>query len=149
MTELTQEQLAVDRARADELRAVMEGLDRRFPIFAMAGVFESKEEKLLRLALDDAAAPGEIENAGRALIASLRARGVRPEQLTTGDQLATKTAQPQTVSNPGAVRMPWGKYEGLRLDQIDVKYLRWCLWKCAKAEIVPVIRAYLKRKQQS
>jgi uncharacterized protein (DUF3820 family) len=45
--------------------------------------------------------------------------------------------------------MPWGKYEGLRLDQIDVKYLRWCLWKCAKAEIVPVIRDYLKYKQQS
>jgi hypothetical protein len=148
---MTEEQLAIDRATAAELRTVMARIDTRVPIWCMAGIFESKEEKLLRLALDDAAAPGEIENAGRALIASLRARGVRPEQLTTGNQLATKTtaSQTETFSNPGAVRMPWGKYEGLRLDQIDVKYLRWCLWKCAKAEIVPVIRDYLKYKQQS
>jgi hypothetical protein len=140
---MTSEQLRIDKAFASELRSLMARIGTPLPIFA--SVFVSKEEKLIRLALDAAAAPGEIENASRALVASLRARGVRPEVLITGSELETKTAGEQTVSNPGAVRMPWGQYEGLRLDQIDVKYLRWCCWKCSKAEIVPTIRAYLEQ----
>jgi hypothetical protein len=143
---MTAEQFAMDRAFAAELRATMVRIDRRFPVFAMAGVFASKEEKLLRLALDAAAAPGEIENAGRAFIASLRARGVRPETLITGSEPEVKT-QAAPPRDLGSIPMPWGKYEGFMLKQIgDIAYLRWCLYGCAKSKFTPTIRAYLKQK---
>ena len=114
-------------------------------VCAMA-VFDPREEALIRLALDAAASKGEQENAASALIRSLRKRGVKPEALLTGSELAIRQQTPSV--NPGAVKMPWGKFKGLRLEEIDEKYLRWCLWKCSKATICADIRRFLRLPQK-
>jgi hypothetical protein len=114
--------------------------------FAMA-LFQPKEEALVRLALNDAASVGEQDNAARALIRSLRARGVDPEALITGKELEQKAIKPW--SDPGSTIMPWGKYVGRPLSEIDPAYLRWVLRKCSKAAICPTIRDYLKLLQRS
>ena len=49
--------------------------------------FTQLELKLLTLALDKAAQPGEIRNSALKLIESLRRRGLRPESLILGSQL--------------------------------------------------------------
>jgi hypothetical protein len=77
------------------------------------------EKKLLRLALCQAAQPGEVDNAGRALIQSLRKRKVRAEALLSG-------AAPQ-VRRAGDLRMPFGKHKGLPLHRIEPGYLLWIL----------------------
>ena len=123
--------------------------------FGMAdnGVYSELEEKLLRLALDAAAQPGEQHNAAVALVQSLRKRGVRPEYLILGSELAAnKRRSPREaptgseIENPGAILMPWGKYEGIPIRLISPKYLRFCLWKCGNADpgLLAAIRAYLR-----
>jgi hypothetical protein len=109
---------------------------------AMA-LFHSKEEALVRLALNEAASEGEIEVSAVKLIRALRARGLDPEVLITGKELALAKPKPQTVTDPGEVVFEWGKWRGSAIKSVPKKYLRWVLWKCARAEICPVIRAYL------
>jgi hypothetical protein len=106
-------------------------------VFAMA-VFDAREEAPVRLALDNAASIGEQDNAARALIQSLRRRGVSHESVIIGQELEAKQT---ALADPGAVLMPWDKFRGLPLRDIDLKYLRWVLWKCPKAKICSVIRA--------
>ena len=109
--------------------------------------FESKEEKLLRLALDDAAAPGEVQNATLALITSLRRRGVRPEALITGNELVQRS---NTARDLGREVFPWGKFEGRHVAEVPEKYLRFCLWKCSKARFtIDVIRPYYEALKDS
>ena len=87
-------------------------------------MLDAIEEKLIRLALDKGAQPGEIDNAACMLIKKLRKRGVRADDLI--DALETKTL-PAVC---GTLTMPFGKYEGVELAYIPYDYLLWVLRNC-------------------
>lgn len=94
----------------------------------------SSEEKLLRLALDPAAHPGESDNAAVALIRSMRKRGVSAYSPTGLEKEKGHSAPPKPSDHsiyprdwPGSIQMPWGKHKGKRLCEIDPSYFSWCI----------------------
>jgi len=89
-----------------------------------------KELKLIRLALNSAAQPGETKNAGAALAASLRARGISAQELESlvsrkGNNGGWFTPQKPTTVNWGNCKMPFGKHKEERFKEIDPSYLDW------------------------
>ena len=52
MTELTQEQLTPDRTTATELRTIMQGLNNRFPMWAMSTTAKNITSRSHRMARD-------------------------------------------------------------------------------------------------
>jgi hypothetical protein len=94
-----------------------------------------KERKLLWLALDGAAAPGEISNAARMFIEALRKRGCRADELDGGSTHVIRYQDDDLVpkgrrSKPdyGLERFPWGKkHKGERFKDIPVSYLEYQL----------------------
>jgi hypothetical protein len=86
------------------------------------------EEKILRLALDPAAFPGEVDSCGIRLIRSLRRRGV------TADQLLQPTAQPSWAARElDAARgycINFGRFRGRSVGEIPGWYLEWALKNC-------------------
>lgn len=95
------------------------------------------ETKLLRLGLDDFAHDGEVRNCAVKLFESLRRRKVRADDLLT---------QP----NPhrmelGEYRMPFGKFRGRKLSEIDPGYLFWCLGNVTgRPDVTSAIEGFLK-----
>jgi hypothetical protein len=97
-----------------------------------------KEQKLFRLALDPSASAGEIQNAAIALIMSLRARGASAYDKREANAFGFGPSPPpppppsrnpfrsRPEDWPGWIEMPFGKYSGKRLSEIDPGYLRWC-----------------------
>lgn len=82
------------------------------------------EEKLLRLALDEGAQPGEIDNAAAMLIRKLRKRHVSADELIY-------ILKPENDSAGHELQiMPFGKYEGIALMYIPHDYLEWVLQNC-------------------
>ena len=82
-----------------------------------------KEAHLLRLALNKAAAMGEIENSARMLIESLRRRDVQAsdiEQALVKEPLPAKRLRPDF----GLTRFPWGKNKGRPIVDITPRDLR-------------------------
>ena len=80
-------------------------------------VLTEKEEKVLRLALDRAAADGEIRNSAAALISMWRNRGI-----SAGDVLIPP---PLTTPDYGLCIMPFGKHKGKALKDVPPDYLEW------------------------
>jgi hypothetical protein len=81
------------------------------------------EVKLLHLALNKAAAMGEIENSARMLISSWRQRGVNAaeiEQALSVEPLAIKPLRP----DPGLTPMAWGKHRGKIIADVPPSVLR-------------------------
>jgi hypothetical protein len=93
--------------------------------------FSPTEQKLLRLALDPAARGGEITSAAAKLIASLRRRGVPPEQIIRGSELAEKTA----LETAAAVRLTFGKHKGKPIADVPRDYLQWALENVASLSL--------------
>ncbi len=93
--------------------------------------FTELEQKLLRLALNAGAEPGEIRNASLKLVESLRRRGLRPEALIEGAEVQSDSG----IEQARCMRMPFGKHRGKGLDQIPVAYLRWVLSKCSNLSV--------------
>jgi hypothetical protein len=107
----------------------------------MSFAFTPIEQCLIRLALDPAAAPGEIENSGAKLMLPLRRRGVVPEEV-----LAYSIQAPDlNAFRFGEILMPFGKYKGLRLREIDPGYLRWVYENCREshADLCRAIRRFM------
>jgi hypothetical protein len=104
------------------------------------------EEKLIRLALDDAAQPGEIANSATKLGASLRKRGIRPENLL---QPASQIPAFGSVDY-GSMIMSFGQYKGLSLNQIDRDYLTWVEANCQRSrpEMCKAIARFLESRRQ-
>lgn len=84
------------------------------------------EEKLIRLALDDAAHPGEVSNCATKLFALLRKRKVSAEQLIEPQDDVVVVAPPES----GNLRLPFGKYTGIKLSEVDPDYLHWFSANC-------------------
>jgi hypothetical protein len=90
-------------------------------------MFTEKERKLLRLALGQGAFDGEIDNSAVMFLRSLRARGVRPEEIENG--AGQSTPAPSIYCRPdfGLCRMRWGKHKGSLLKDIRPSYLIWAV----------------------
>jgi hypothetical protein len=89
-----------------------------------------KEEKLLRLALDTAAADGEWRNCAHKLLRSWRERRVLAEDVVAvPSQTPPPPPPPPRSSGPdyGLCTMPWGKHKGKSFRQIPPDYLAWAL----------------------
>jgi uncharacterized protein (DUF3820 family) len=95
-----------------------------------APVFTQLERKLIALALDEAAAVGEVQNSAVMLIQSLRRRGMRPEALILGSELRTPSLSHTPLERARRFRMPFGRHQGRQLQAIEENYLRWCLREC-------------------
>ena len=81
------------------------------------------ESKLLHLALNKAAAMGEVENSARMLIESLRRRDVQAsdiEQALSLEPLPMKQLRPDF----GLTRFPWGPNKGRPLVDVSPRDLR-------------------------
>lgn len=110
------------------------------------------ELKVIALALNPSAEPGEWESAARRFVALLRKRGATSEefnQTTGGDPLV----MPQTVVDWGLTICPFKKHKGEMFRDIDPSYLRWCLgWigsepdlQAKFGDVANAIRAFFKQ----
>jgi uncharacterized protein (DUF3820 family) len=90
--------------------------------------------KLLTLALDPAAQPGEWATAGMKLIQSLRDRKLDGynhglKRKMGGDQNDPEV--PKEIQEwPGSIIVDFGKHKGRKLAEIDPGYLRWYTENC-------------------
>jgi hypothetical protein len=81
------------------------------------------EAKLLHLALNKAAAMGEIENSARMFIASLRQREIQAADIEQA--LSKEPAQPKRLApDYGLTRFPWGEYKGLPIVDVPLRFHR-------------------------
>jgi hypothetical protein len=85
-------------------------------------MFNEREQKLIRLALDPGAHDGEIQNASVMVFRSLIARGIMADVLING-----VINKPKSVwkREPTYIFPHWGKWSGRSFAEIDPSYLRW------------------------
>ena len=129
----------------------------------MSAINHTLVQKLLSLALDSAAAPGEVENAGHMLIKHLRKGGAKADDFLRGggtkvivqervifkdrvvyqDRVVEKikivhvdrpAAASGTPPPPPEIRMSFGKYKDVSVADIDPRYLQWVLDNCDRLD---------------
>jgi hypothetical protein len=127
-------------------------------------VFTEKEQKLIRLAMDRAAQPGERQNGAAMLLESLRKRGITAERfITLSGPTAPETPKYRGVHQnngrcPHCQGPDWGSYEisfgqhnGKTLRQIPLSYLDWCLrtmeGQANRVGLLAAIRRYYAQKR--
>ena len=91
------------------------------------------EQKLLALALDKAAQPGEWATAGMKLIQSLRDRdidGFNPGLKAKMSPKAEPVMPKEQLDWPGSIVLTFGKHKGKKLAEIDPGYMRWYTTNC-------------------
>jgi uncharacterized protein (DUF3820 family) len=100
------------------------------PVFTDT-TFTQTEQKLIRLGLDAAAQPGEIDVSAIKLFASLRRRG------TTADEVIAANAQAlwrrRQLDAARSYILRFGKYQGRAVGEVPEGYLRWVLRRCRNA----------------
>lgn len=84
------------------------------------------EVKLLRLALDPGAHPGEVEGAALRLIMLWRRRGLTIEAFQANGAAAAPAVQ-YYAPDYGLCKMPFGKHKDKEFKDIPPSYLRWLL----------------------
>jgi hypothetical protein len=97
-------------------------------------VFTELERKLIWLALDEAAQPGEVRNSATKFFESLRRRKLRPEVLISGRGVRSSPAE-VTLRAARCMRMTFGRHRGKHLDQIPLSYLRWVVSECSNISV--------------
>jgi hypothetical protein len=130
-------------------------------------VFTEKEQKLIRLAMDQTAQPGERQNGAAMLLESLRKRGITAQQfITLSDPMAAETPKAEYrrvhqnngrlcphCQGPdwGSYEISFGRYNGKTLRQIPLSYLDWCLREMEddphQAGLLAAIRRYQAQKR--
>ena len=108
-----------------------------------------KAQKLLALALDSAAQPGEWRNAATMFVGILRANGTQATELLAPPVPAFTQARPGPsprwtpggYASPFGMKMPFGKHKGVLLSKIPTDYLHWVL-------TLPDLRPDLRRAIQ-
>jgi hypothetical protein len=113
----------------------------------MSAQLDEKTIKLLVLALDPEAEPGEVDNAACALVRRLCNRyqdGYPFLNELTGQPEQIGLLEPST--RYGETRMTFGRHKGERLRNIDPSYLMWALNNCENMDpyLRIAIRRYLK-----
>jgi hypothetical protein len=136
----------------------------------MTGIDHTRVRKLLSLALDSAAAPGEIDNAARMLVSHLRKAGAKADDLLKGGtgrvvvqerivyrdrpvvKVVEKVVYKESDGNvpPPTIRMPFGKHKGVPVADVDPGYLQWVLDNCTRidAYLSAEIRRVLKLDEE-
>ena len=106
------------------------------------------ESKLLHLALNKAAAMGEVENSARMLIESLRRRDVQAsdiEQALAKEPLTIKPLRP----DPGLTVMAWGKHRGKIIADVPPSYLRYQLeWARSVPDVARKFASFISDVEQ-
>jgi hypothetical protein len=123
-------------------------------------VFTEKEQKLIRLAMDRTAQPGERQNGAVMLLESLRKRGITAQDFITlseapkyrgvhhnNGRLCPHCQGPDW----GSYEISFGKYANKTLRQIPLSYLDWCLREMEgdphRAGLCAAIRRYQAQKR--
>jgi hypothetical protein len=106
------------------------------------GLLQPLERKLLALALDRAAEPGEIRNCAQKLIESWRARGLVVEEFERKGE--------RTIDSYGSRLVGFGQYQGHRVGDLPTDYLQWMVdtpgIRQRYPDIVEAAEAVLKRR---
>ena len=87
------------------------------------------EQKLIRLALDPAAAPGEIQNCAIKLVEFWRKRGLTVEQVFGANGAGAQLVQQYWAPDYGLCVMNFGKHKGKEFKDIPPSYFHWLLAK--------------------
>lgn len=99
-----------------------------------------QSQKLLRLALNNAAAEGEWRTAAIKFISALRDNSVDADDLIHGCRPAKKPKNPPYF-------MPFGQYKGVSLAKIPTEYLVWIVAKIVgKPELVKAAQMELEER---
>jgi uncharacterized protein (DUF3820 family) len=85
------------------------------------------EKKLLRLALDPAAQPGEIKTCAIKLVESWRRSGLTVEEVFGANH--SQLAQQYWAPDFGLCTLNFGKHKGKEFKDIPPSYFRWLLAK--------------------
>jgi Putative quorum-sensing-regulated virulence factor len=109
-------------------------------------------KKLLLLACDAAAYPGEAANAAVALLRSLTARHGDAHkllaELETPSLAHVEPVRPRGIDY-GTQLLPFGKHRGRRLRDVPASYLIWALKNCRNMDeyLREVIERYLRDRE--
>jgi uncharacterized protein (DUF3820 family) len=96
-------------------------------------VLTELEQKLLTLALDPAAQPGEWASAATKLVKSLRDRKLNGYDPGLKQKMGVGSKAPpvdEIEKWPGSIIVDFGKHKGRKLAEIDPGYLRWYTENC-------------------
>jgi hypothetical protein len=95
-------------------------------------MLDAKQEKLLLLAMDPGAQPGEAINAATAFFRSLKSRYQSGHELLVALNAAASARNRPCANeaNYGLVTLPFGKYKGRQLRTIPLDYLLWMMREC-------------------
>ena len=96
-------------------------------------VFTDIEQKIIRLGLDPAAHPGEVDVCAMKLFGSLRRRGTTADQIIASFAQATWAARELSAARGYVIT--FGKYRGKTVGEAPPDYLRWVLTKCDNAPL--------------
>jgi hypothetical protein len=105
------------------------------------------QRKLIRLALDPAAHPGEIQNCAIKLIESWRREGKHPEEIFGDDKPALAAAYQYWAPDYGLCTMRFGKHKEKQFKDIPPSYFRWLLPKLREDLTNPEKAKYLASTQ--
>jgi hypothetical protein len=116
----------------------------------------SVEAKVLRIVLDPAAPEGEVANASKKLVESLRRRGVSAydiEEALSGETNGNSGPAQMSKADWGLTRMPFGRNKGCLFMDISAYDLRstrrWCVstpeLATKFAELVHAIDEFMKQ----
>jgi uncharacterized protein (DUF3820 family) len=90
--------------------------------------FTATEEKLIRLGLNPAAHPGEVDSCAVKLFGSLRKRGTTADQVIQSFATATWAAR-ELMAARGRI-VDFGKYRGKTVGEVPPDYLQWAIKNC-------------------
>jgi hypothetical protein len=109
------------------------------------------EMKLLRLALNESAAPGEVSVSAQKLIESLRRRGISAEAIESTFEDAQEPVLEAKKWSPdyGLCTMPWGKHKGERFMDISPYDLRSAMrWAQSKPDLAQRFAEFIHDVQE-